>query len=48
MRKLTLPDDLDQNFINALQEVLCGLTKVLFKMEDMRAPSLEGRDRGGL
>ena len=28
IKKRTLPDDLDQDFIHALQEVLSGLTKV--------------------
>ncbi len=32
----TLPDDLDQNFIDALREVLSGLTKVSIKIADLR------------
>lgn len=36
IKKRTLPDDLDQDFIRALQEVLSGLTKVSVKIADLR------------
>jgi succinate dehydrogenase flavin-adding protein (antitoxin of CptAB toxin-antitoxin module) len=36
IKKRTLPDDLDQEFIHALQEVLSGLTKVSVKIADLR------------
>jgi hypothetical protein len=36
IKKRTLPDDLDQDFIHALQEVLSGLTKVSVKIADLR------------
>ena len=36
IRKRDLPDDLDQDFIHALQEVLSGLTKISVKIEDLR------------
>ena len=42
MKKRTLPDDLDQDFIHALQEVLSGLTKVSVKLTDMRDALLSG------
>jgi hypothetical protein len=42
IKKRTLPDDLDQDFIHALQEVLSGLTKVSVKTEDLRAALLMG------
>jgi hypothetical protein len=40
--KRTLPDDLDQDFIHALQEALSGLTKVSVKIEDLRFALLSG------
>ena len=42
IKKRTLPDDLDQDFIHALQEVLSGLTKVSVKIADLRAALLAG------
>ncbi len=42
IKKRTLPDDLDQDFIHALQEVLSGLTKVSVKIEDLRDALLAG------
>ena len=42
IKKRTLPDDLDQDFIHALQEVLSGLTKVSVKMADLRDALLAG------
>lgn len=36
IKKRALPDDLDQDFIHALQEVLSGLTKVSVKIADLR------------
>jgi hypothetical protein len=42
IKKRTLPDDLDQNFIHALQEVLSGLTKVSVKIGDLRGALLAG------
>jgi hypothetical protein len=42
IRKRTLPDDLDQDFIHALKEVLYGLTKVSVKMGDLRDALLSG------
>jgi hypothetical protein len=42
IKKRTLPDDLDQDFIHALQEVLSGLTKVSVQTEDLRAALLAG------
>jgi hypothetical protein len=41
-KKRTLPDDLDEDFIQALQEVLSGLTKVLVKIADLRDALLAG------
>jgi predicted ATPase len=41
-KKRTLPDDLDQEFIHAVQEVLSGLIKVSVKIEDLRAVLLAG------
>ncbi len=38
----TLPDDLDQDFINALREALSGLQKVLVRTADLRAALLAG------
>ena len=40
--KRALPEDLDQEFIHALQEVLSGLTKVSVKTEDLRNALLSG------
>jgi hypothetical protein len=40
IQKQTLPEDLDQEFIHALQEVLSGLTKVSVKTQDLRAALL--------
>jgi hypothetical protein len=37
-----LPDELKQDFIQALQEVLSGLSKVVLKLDDLRAALLEG------
>jgi hypothetical protein len=37
-----LPEDLKQDFIQALQEVLSGLSKVVLKLDDLRAALLEG------
>jgi len=42
IKKRTLPDDLDQDFIHALQEVLSGLTKVSVKVADLRDALLSG------
>ena len=42
IKRRTLPDELDQNFIHALQEVLSGLTKVLVKIADLRDALLSG------
>jgi len=42
IKKRVLPDDMDQNFIHALQEVLSGLEKVSVKTADMRAALLAG------
>ena len=42
IKKRALPDDLDQDFIHALQEVLSGLTKVSVKIADMRDALLSG------
>jgi hypothetical protein len=42
IKKRTLPDDLNQNFIHALQEVLSGLTKVSVKIADLRDALLAG------
>ena len=36
IKRRTLPDKLDQDFIHALQEALSGLTKVSVKIEDLR------------
>jgi len=40
--KRALPDDIDQDFIQALQEVLSGLTKVSVKIPDLRNALLSG------
>ena len=42
IKKRTLPDDLDQDFIHALQEALSGLTKVSVKIVDLRDALLSG------
>ncbi len=42
IKKRTLPEDLDQDFIHALQEVLSGLTKVSVKIADLRDALLSG------
>jgi hypothetical protein len=42
IKKRTLPEDLDKNFIQALQEVLSGLTKVSVKIEGIRNALLFG------
>jgi hypothetical protein len=42
IKKRTLPDDLDQNFIHSLQEVLSGLTKVSVNIGDLRDTLLAG------
>ncbi len=42
VKKRTLPDELGQDFIHALQEALSGLTKVSIKTEDLRAALLAG------
>jgi hypothetical protein len=42
IKKRTLPDDLDQDFIQALQEVLSGLIKVSIKSDDLRDALLSG------
>ncbi len=42
IKKRALPDDLDQDFIRALQDVLSGLTKVSVKIADLRDALLEG------
>ena len=42
IKKRTLPGDLDQEFIHALQEVLSGLTKVSVKIADLRDALLAG------
>ena len=46
VKKRTLPDDLDQDFIHALQEVLSGLTKVSVKIADLRGRPALGRFPG--
>lgn len=42
MRSRVLPDDLDQDFIYALQEALSGLTKVSISMSELRYALLAG------
>jgi hypothetical protein len=42
IKQRTLPDDLDQDFIHALQEALSGLTKVPVKIADLRDALLSG------
>ena len=41
-RQLTLPDQLDQQFIQALKEILSGLTKVPVRTSDLRDALLAG------
>lgn len=42
LQQRTLPDNLSQDFIHALQEVLSGLTKVSVTLDDLRAALLSG------
>ncbi len=42
IKKRGLPDDMDQDFIHALQEVLSGLEKVSVKTAELRAALLAG------
>lgn len=42
IKKRILPDNLDQDFIHALQEVLSGLAKVSIKIADLRDALLSG------
>ncbi len=42
IKKRSLPDDLDQDFIHALQEVLSGLARVSVKIGDLRDALLAG------
>jgi hypothetical protein len=42
IKRRSLPDNLDQEFIQALQEVLSGLLKVSVKTIDLRAALLKG------
>jgi succinate dehydrogenase flavin-adding protein (antitoxin of CptAB toxin-antitoxin module) len=42
IKERTLPDELDEDFISALQEVLSGLTKVSVNIEDLRGALLSG------
>ena len=42
IKKRVMPDDLDQDFIHALQEALSGLTKVSVKITDLRDALLSG------
>jgi hypothetical protein len=42
IKKRTMPDGLDQDFIHALQEVLSGLTKISVKVGDLRDALLVG------
>ena len=42
IKKLALPDELDQDFIHALGEVLSGLQKFPIKITDLRAALLSG------
>jgi hypothetical protein len=46
IKQRTLPDDLDPNFIHALQEVFSGLTKVSVKIADLRERPTRGRLTG--
>ncbi len=42
LKKRELPDKLDQDFIQAIQDVLSGLAKVVVKTEDLRNALLSG------
>lgn len=42
IQRRALPDNLDQEFIHALQEVLSGLTKVSVNTRDLRDALLSG------
>ena len=42
IKKRVLPDELDQDFIDALDEVLSGLQKVPVKTDNLRAALLSG------
>ena len=42
IKKRSLPDDLDHDFIRALQEALSGLTKVAVRIADLRTALLSG------
>jgi predicted ATPase len=42
MKTRDLPDDLDHDFINAIQEVLSGLVKIEVKTEDLKSALLKG------
>jgi len=42
IEKRTLPEELDHEFLHALQEVLSGLTKVPVKLDDLRGALLAG------
>jgi hypothetical protein len=42
IKKRSLPDDLNHDFIHALKEVLSGLTKVAVSIEDLREALLSG------
>ncbi|OPX79392.1 MAG: hypothetical protein A4E45_00671 [Methanosaeta sp. PtaB.Bin039] len=42
IRKQVLPDDLDQDFIQALKDILSGLTKVSIKIGDLQDALLAG------
>lgn len=42
LKKRTLPDGLKQEFVRAVQQALSGLTKMVMKMEDLRAALLPG------
>jgi hypothetical protein len=42
MKKKALPDDLTQDFIQAMKEALSGLTKVSIKMDELRTAILAG------
>ena len=42
IRKRALPEDLDQEFLHAMQELLSGLTRVSVKSADLREALLAG------
>ncbi|MGA1795328.1 MAG: DUF6079 family protein [bacterium] len=42
MKRRSLPDDSDQDFIHAMKEVLSGLTKFSVKIADLRTALLSG------